>query len=182
VRLVVVAALALCAACSRPPPQDVFDLPLHPNAIHPDAGPVDAGPQGDGGATCATGDGCFVACPFLDADCPDGAVCKANGICASGCAEADPDCSPLDDGLKCTFGEECKSKQCTFILDAGSLCTHPCPCAQGFVCDPRPDTGNLCLPSCASTSLPLCFALLALLRFRGTRAERRCRRRSSVPC
>ena len=152
--------LVVVGGCGRAPLQDVLDLPAHA-APEGDAGVVDGGPD----ATCATGDGCFAACPLLDADCPAGATCPADGLCTTGCFVTDPDCTPLDDGVPCAFGEECASGRCTFIDDA-AYCTRACgTCAAGLQCVRRADRDeSLCAkPSCAAGGLPGIAALAAIL-------------------
>ncbi|HEY4221109.1 MAG TPA: hypothetical protein VGO62_07195 [Myxococcota bacterium] len=172
-----VGALAAGACTRTPKPDQVLELPPHATPERPDAGPIDAGP----GATCAAGDGCDPTCPLLDSDCPDGAVCKQDGLCGSGCFDKDPDCSPQDDGLPCRFGEECQSGLCAFLDedDAGTaLCTRACKAAADctgadftFACVRRPDRdSSLCLPlqSCAAGAgaLPWMLAFLLVRRSR----------------
>ena len=183
VAIAAVVAVAAVGCGRRAAPSAVLDLPLHPTATHPDAGDVDgsdAGPDSGVEPTCATGDGCDLGCTFLDADCDDGKQCAKDGVCVSGCFERDPDCTPLDDGVPCVFGEECQSDQCTFVVDAGSVCTHACDagaCGDGFDCVARPDEGTLCLPppSCAAGglggALPSWICLTALRR--GSRFAKR---------
>jgi hypothetical protein len=130
-------ASGCCAA-----PDDVFALPANPV---PDRGASGVGPFDDG-ATCATGDGCF-DCPLLDADCADGATCPADGLCTSACFEPDPDCARADDGLPCTFGEECAGFQCVAV-DGNGTCASACvdgTCSDGFTC-----VDDVCVaPACA---------------------------------
>lgn len=117
-------------------------------------------------ATCATGDWCKADCELLDADCPEGGRCGAEGTCEPGCFVPDPDCATGLAGDPCETGEQCTSGMCVSV-DGAAACADPCGdgCAEGLACLSTEQGDEVCVPApptCGS-SAPTSLGALALL-------------------
>jgi len=86
------------------------------------------------GLWCSEGNDVCVEC-FIDTDCPDVGNLCTDELCVAGFCESLPNALPCDDGIACTYGDQCADGACQGTgLDHG-LCENDLFCDGVETCD-----------------------------------------------